>query len=93
MKNKRWLVIPAVVIGAVLVARAAGVRESEWEGLTESEARAKLDAKLPDRIPEEKRTRISDKLIDKMANQGILVADDDEPADEAADESAPASET
>ena len=87
MKNKKWMVLPAVVIAAVLVARVAVVRESEWEGLTESEARAKLDAKLPDRIPEEKRTRISDKLVDKMANQGILV-----PDDEAADQSAPASE-
>lgn len=81
MTNKRWMVVPVVVIAAVLVARAAGVRESEWEGLTESEARAKLDAKLPDRIPEEKRNRISEKLINKMGNQGILVGDD-EAADE-----------
>jgi hypothetical protein len=52
-------------------------RESEWEGLTESEARGKLDAKLPDRMPEEKRALISDKLVAKMGDKGILVADDD----------------
>ena len=56
---------------------ATWARESEWGGLTESEARAKIDAKLPGRIPEEKRTLISDKLVTKMGDQGIIVADNE----------------
>ncbi len=75
--KKRWLILPAAVVAAVAVKKATSGRESEWQGLTEGEARAKLDAKLPDRIPEEKRTQISDKVVGKMRDRGIIVEDAD----------------
>jgi hypothetical protein len=89
MKTKNILLILLVaVIAAVAVKMAKSARESEWEGLTESEARGKLDAKLPDRIPEQKRAQISDKLVAKMGDKGILVADD-EASDERSGQDAP----
>jgi hypothetical protein len=75
--KKRWLILPAAVVAAVAAKKATSGRQSEWHGLTESEARAKLDAKLPDRIPEEKRTQISDKVVTKMRDRGIIVDDAD----------------
>ena len=83
--KKKWLFLPAAVVAAVAAKKAASGRESEWRGLTESEARSKLDAKLPDRIPEEKRSQISDKVVAKMRDRGIIVEDADGESAEAID--------
>ena len=77
------LLLFVVIAAAAKKSRAPGA--SEWQGLTESEARSKLDAKLPDRIPADKRGAISDKVVGKMRARGVLVEDagDAEVADEA----------
>lgn len=85
MSKKSLIVILLLIVVVAAVAkkksRAAGA--SEWQGLTESEARSKLDAKLPGRIPAEKRSAISDKVVGKMRERGVL-------ADDAADDDAAA---
>ena len=68
-------------------------REAEWQGLTESEVRSKLDAKLPGKVPAEKRQVISDKVVSKMRDRGMISEDSavhDDAADIAADEAQPA---
>lgn len=73
------LVLALLVLACIKKAKAS--REAEWHGLTESEARSKLDEKLPHRIPEEKRSEMSDKIIAKMRTRGVLA---EEPATTAA---------
>ena len=83
--TKRRLIMVAVVLLIVMAMKRAMLhRQSEWRGLSESEARSRLDAKLPSRIPDDKRAAISDKVVAKMRHQGILRED-------VADESATAS--
>jgi len=54
--------------------------KAKWEGLTESEVREKLDARLPARMPDEKRAAVADKVVSKMQERGDLRADDEAPA-------------
>jgi len=55
--------------------RTKAHHESEWRGLTESEAHAKLDAKMPSRVPADKRTEIFDKVIGKMSERSLIQVD------------------
>ena len=76
MTRKRLiLLVLLVVVIAACANKAKSHRESEWHGLTESEARSKLDAKLPGKIPAEKRSAISDKVIAKMRDRGVISED------------------
>jgi hypothetical protein len=67
----------ALVVGAVAVAaRLVGAKKAEWEGLSESQVRDKLDAHLPDRVPDEKRAEVADKVVAKMRSRGKLAEDE-----------------
>ena len=82
MTRKRLiLLVLLVVMIAACAKKAKSHRESEWHGLTESEARSKLDAKLPDMIPAEKRSAISDKVVAKMRDRGVISEDPVVPND------------
>ena len=51
----------AVFVGLIVaVAKLLEAKKREWQGLSEIEARAKIDAKLPDKIPVEKRAEVTD---------------------------------
>ncbi len=66
----------ALVVGAVAVAaRLIGEMKAEWEGLTESQIRDKLDTRIPDRVPEKKRAAVADKVVAAMHFRGKLVED------------------
>lgn len=71
-KNRMILIALLIVAIAACAKTAKSRRESEWHGLTEREARSKLDAKLPGMIPAEKRSAISDKVVAKMRERGVL---------------------
>lgn len=76
MTRKRLiLLVLLVVMIAACAKKAKSHRESEWHGLTESEARSRLDAKLPGKIPAEKRSAISDKVVAKMRDRGVISED------------------
>jgi hypothetical protein len=82
MKRKRLIVLVLlVVVIAACAKKAKSQCQSEWRGLTESEARSKLDAKLPDKIPAEKRSAISDKVVAKMRDRGVISEDPAVPND------------
>jgi len=72
------LLVLVLVVLAAVGKKAKSPQRSEWHGLTESEARSKLDAKLPDKIPTEKRGMISDKVVGKMRDRGVIVEDPDD---------------
>lgn len=82
----------ALMVGAVAVAaRFVGAKKAEWEGLTESQVRDKLDARMPDRVPDEKRAAVADKVIAAMRSRGKLVedkagSDGDNPVEGGSDE-------
>ena len=76
---KKFLKIALVIGGIAAVAKLVGAKRSEWEGLTEAEVRAKLDQKLPSRIPADKQAAVADKIVAKMRARGALSEDAAEP--------------
>jgi len=67
----------ALVVGAITAAsRLIGARKAEWTGLTESQVRDKLGARMPDRVSDEKQAAVADKVVATMRSRGKLVEDD-----------------
>ena len=75
-KKTLILLLVLVVVIAAAAKKSRSPQRSEWHGLTESQARSKLDAKLPGKIPAEKRSAISDKVVGMMRERGVIVDDD-----------------
>jgi len=76
MTKKRWVLLVLLIgVVAACAKKSKSHRESEWRGLTESEVRSKLEMKLPDKIPAEKRSAISDKVVAKMRERGVISED------------------
>lgn len=73
---KKLLKLALLVGGIAAVAKLVGAKKAEWQGLTESEVRAKLDARLPDKMPPEKQAAVADKVVGKMRERGVLREDD-----------------
>jgi hypothetical protein len=76
MKNLSKLLVIAAVIAVVV--KLLEQQKQQWTGLTELEARAKLEAKLPDKIPAEKRAEVTDKIIEAMKEKGALASNGQE---------------
>ena len=77
---KRLLIGIALLVGAAaVVKRLVGARAAEWQGLTESEVRAKLEDRIPSRVPDDKRTAIADQVVAKMRDTGALATEDQDP--------------
>ena len=75
----KTLVKLALVVGAVAVAaKLVAAKKAEWQGLSESEVRAKVGSRLPGRVPDEKRGEIADKVVAKMRARGAF--DEEAPA-------------
>lgn len=70
--KKKLLIAGIVGVLIVLAMKAGRHRRSEWQDLTEEQARAKLDERLPHRIPEEKRAVVADKVVAKMRQRGVI---------------------
>ena len=76
MTKKRLIVLTLlIVVIAACAKKAKSHRVSEWHGLTESDVRSKLETKLPGKIPAEKRSAISDKVVAKMRDRGVISED------------------
>ena len=76
---KKLVKFGLIIGGIAFVAKLVSRKKSEWRGLTESEVRQKLDSRLPDRIPDQKRAAVADKVVSKMRTQGLL-RDEEEPS-------------
>lgn len=84
MSKNRWILLTLLIVAIAACTKSSkSKRASEWHGLTESEARSKLETKLPGKIPAEKRAAISDKVVAKMRDRGVIT---DEAAGSDADE-------
>ena len=62
---------------ALLAAIAFGVmkmleEKKNWEGLTEDEARDRLNQKLGQRVPAEKLDQVTDQIVTQMKARGVL---------------------
>lgn len=63
----------ALVVGAIaFAAKLLAAKKEEWTGLTEEQVREKLDARLPSRIPDEKRARVQERVVSKLRESGRL---------------------
>jgi hypothetical protein len=70
----------ALFIGVIaILAKIVAAKMADWEGLTESEVRAKLESRLPKQVPDEKRATIADKVVSGMRERGAL-RDEEEPS-------------
>lgn len=87
---KKKLIGLALAVGAAAaVAKLMVAKKAEWEGLTEDEVRAKVEQRMPSRVPEQRRSALADNVVSKMRDRGMLA--DEEPA-VAAEPAAPAEE-
>ncbi len=74
------LVKLALIIGAIAVlAKVVAAKMANWQGLTESELRDKLESRLPKWVPGEKRAEIANEVVAGMRQRGAL-RDDEEPS-------------
>lgn len=73
----------ALFVGAVAAAaKLIEAKKAEWEGLTESEVRARIDERIPDRVPEDKIESVTERVIEKMRSRGMLADDAATPAED-----------
>jgi hypothetical protein len=77
---KKLIKIALLVGGVAFAAKLMEAKKAEWEGMTEPDVRAKLDARLPEKVPADKRAEIADKIVGKMREKGVLA--EDAPASE-----------
>ena len=80
--KKKLLKLALLIGGIVAVAKLVSVKKAAWEGLTESEVRAKLDARLPDRMPAKTQAAVADKVVTKMRERGVLREEEAAPEPE-----------
>ena len=85
---KKLLLIAAVLGVVALVAKKARGDRDEWHGLTEAEARERLQQRFPNVIPEERRDAMADQIVGRMRERGVLADDGTEEtvAEDAAEE-------
>ncbi len=88
---KKLLKLALLLGGIAAVAKLVSAKKADWQGLTESEVRAKLDARLPDRMPPEKQAAVADKIVTTMRHRGVLR--EEEAASEAEGDDAVAVDT
>ena len=70
---KKKLIGLALLAGAIAAAsKVIAGKVSDWQGLTESEVRQKVETRIPSRVPEEKRAAVADRVVTKMRDRGVL---------------------
>ena len=75
------LFILAVIAALLLAIKRAIQERSAWRGLTEAEVRSKLEHDLPSRMPADKIEIVSDKVVAKMRDRGVLREDGESEID------------
>lgn len=80
----RFLFKFILVMGAMAaVTKFVAERRKDFYGLTESEARAKFEAKLGPRIGEEKASAVADQVIPRLMEKGVIRSDAEAAVEEA----------
>lgn len=75
---KKLLKLVVIVGGVAVASKMAAAKKAEWQGLTESQAREKLDARLPGEMPADKREMVIDKVVSGLHDRGMLSEDSTE---------------
>jgi len=77
----RFLFKLALFLGVLAgITKFVASKKDEYFGITESEARAKMETKLGPRIGEDKAAEVADQVIPKLKEKGVIKAD---PVEEA----------
>ncbi len=72
----------AAIVGIAFGINKMAATKKEWSGLTEAEARARLDGKLASKVPDaSKRAEIGDKVVDGLRKRGMLREADSDRSD------------
>lgn len=80
------LIIAALAVGLIAaVAKKQSARRDEWHGMTEEQARERLSERLPNKMPDDKKAMVTDKIVTKMRDKGVIIDLTDE-AETVADE-------
>ena len=67
------LLLAAIMIGIIAMAmKKAKMDREDWHGLSEHEARDRLEERLPNKIPDDRREHIKDTIVTKMRDRGVL---------------------
>lgn len=73
---KKKLIGLAIFEGAVAVtSKVLTAKKSEWQGLSESEVRQKVETRISSRVPEDKRAAVADRVVATMRDRGLLEAE------------------
>ena len=83
---KRFLLVAAILALAVSMKKKCSQQRDRWQGLSEADARERLDHRIPSRMPDQRRAAMTDKIIGRMRGRGMLI--DDLDPDSADDDSA-----
>lgn len=82
---KKLLFLAAAIGVVVFLMKKSEMDRTRWQGMSEDEVRTKLGERLPSRMPEEKREAVTDKIVTKMRDKGVIEADDPIDLDAARD--------
>ncbi|MDW3217207.1 MAG: hypothetical protein R8F63_01230 [Acidimicrobiales bacterium] len=76
------LLLAVGVIGLIaLIIKKRSSDRTDWQDLTASEARDRINDRFPDRVPPDTRDMVTDKIVTKMQEKGVLADDPIEGVD------------
>ncbi|GJM37763.1 MAG: hypothetical protein DHS20C19_11300 [Acidimicrobiales bacterium] len=78
---KKLLLLAGVLGLLALIIKKRSTDRTDWQDLTATEARDKLNDRFPDRMPADTRDMVTDKIVTKMREKGVLADDPIEGVD------------
>lgn len=57
------------------VGRFVAQQKKDWDGITESQARSRIEPKLASKLGDEKAEEIADQIITALKDRGVIAAD------------------
>ncbi|MGH8950518.1 MAG: hypothetical protein ACRDX9_03745 [Acidimicrobiia bacterium] len=89
----RFLFKLLLIVGALAaVSKVVASKSKDFQGLTESEARAKFESKLGPRIGSDKAAEVADQVIPRLKEKGMIKSDAEQAVDDAKDVAAEATD-
>ena len=70
---KKYLLIAGTLGIVVLLVRKLTASRKDWTNMTEEEARQQIHDRFPNRMPEERKEVVTDKIVSKMKEKGALI--------------------
>lgn len=82
----RFLFKLLLVVGALAaVSKVVASKSKDFQGLTESEARAKFESKLGPRIGSDKASEVADQVIPRLKEKGMIKSDVEQAVEDVKD--------